>query len=204
MPRGGNRLEHSVLRAGDHTSRFYAARPSAGYQATPPRPIASVAAEREREPHVLAIPTRDWAIQVGAFANPALARAVAEGARAQAPDQLRSAAICAATDAQWRFGLVSRSPRPLVGECGVGRLLAPQPASIALRRGPAEPLLIAGPGFQLLSAARGGGPRHSAGAGTTGRRKRMRAPPAQRRLAISSAATTTSTSRGRPESMIMP
>jgi len=30
---------------------------------------------------------------VGAFANPGLARAVAEGARAQAPDQLRSAAL---------------------------------------------------------------------------------------------------------------
>ncbi len=44
-------------------------------------------------PHLLAIPTRNWAIQVGAFANPALARAVAEGARAQAPAQLRSAAL---------------------------------------------------------------------------------------------------------------
>ncbi len=43
--------------------------------------------------HLLAIPTRNWAIQVGAFANPRLARAVAEGARAQAPDQLRSAAL---------------------------------------------------------------------------------------------------------------
>ena len=38
-------------------------------------------------------PGGDWAIQVGAFANPGLARAVAEGARAQAPDQLRSAAL---------------------------------------------------------------------------------------------------------------
>jgi D-alanyl-D-alanine carboxypeptidase (penicillin-binding protein 5/6) len=37
--------------------------------------------------------TGDWAIQVGAFKTPALARAVAEGARAQAPDQLRSAAL---------------------------------------------------------------------------------------------------------------
>ncbi len=35
----------------------------------------------------------DWAIQVGAFANPALARAVAEGARAQAPSHLRSAVL---------------------------------------------------------------------------------------------------------------
>ena len=34
-----------------------------------------------------------WAIQVGAFKDPDLARAVAEGARAQAPDQLRSAAL---------------------------------------------------------------------------------------------------------------
>ena len=34
-----------------------------------------------------------WAIQVGAFKDPGLARAVAEGARAQAPDQLRSAAL---------------------------------------------------------------------------------------------------------------
>ena len=38
-------------------------------------------------------PGGEWAIQVGAFANPGLARAVAEGARAQAPDQLRSAAL---------------------------------------------------------------------------------------------------------------
>jgi len=35
----------------------------------------------------------DWAIQVGAFANPGLARTVAEGARAQAPEQLRSASL---------------------------------------------------------------------------------------------------------------
>lgn len=42
---------------------------------------------------MLAIPNRGWAIQVGAFANPGLARAVAEGARAEAPNQLRSAAL---------------------------------------------------------------------------------------------------------------
>ena len=35
----------------------------------------------------------EWGIQVGAFANPDLARAVAESARAEAPDQLRSAAV---------------------------------------------------------------------------------------------------------------
>jgi D-alanyl-D-alanine carboxypeptidase len=38
-------------------------------------------------------PVGGWAIQVGAFKNPGLARAVAEGARAQAPDQLRSAIL---------------------------------------------------------------------------------------------------------------
>jgi D-alanyl-D-alanine carboxypeptidase len=38
-------------------------------------------------------PAGGWAIQVGAFASPGLARTVAEGARAQAPDQLRSAAL---------------------------------------------------------------------------------------------------------------
>jgi D-alanyl-D-alanine carboxypeptidase len=38
-------------------------------------------------------PGGGWAIQVGAFASPGLARTVAEGARAQAPDQLRSAAL---------------------------------------------------------------------------------------------------------------
>ena len=43
--------------------------------------------------HVLRVPTRDWGIQVGAFASPGLARAVAEAARAQAPGQLRNAAI---------------------------------------------------------------------------------------------------------------
>jgi D-alanyl-D-alanine carboxypeptidase len=38
-------------------------------------------------------PGGGWAIQVGAFKSPDLARAVAEGARSQAPDQLRSAAL---------------------------------------------------------------------------------------------------------------
>jgi hypothetical protein len=48
-------------------------------------------------PHALpsrsAEPGGGWAIQVGAFATPGLARSVAEGARTQAPDQLRSAAL---------------------------------------------------------------------------------------------------------------
>jgi len=38
-------------------------------------------------------PGGDWAIQVGAFANPGLARSVAEGARAQAPHELHSATL---------------------------------------------------------------------------------------------------------------
>jgi hypothetical protein len=47
----------------------------------PPRPIHS------------AEPGGGWAIQVGAFKDPGLAHAVAEGARAQAPDELRAAAL---------------------------------------------------------------------------------------------------------------
>jgi hypothetical protein len=43
--------------------------------------------------HPAVAPGGDWAIQVGAFASPALARAVAEGARAQAPNELRAAAL---------------------------------------------------------------------------------------------------------------
>jgi len=38
-------------------------------------------------------PTGDWGIQVGAFASAGLARAVAEGARAEAPDELGGAAV---------------------------------------------------------------------------------------------------------------
>jgi D-alanyl-D-alanine carboxypeptidase len=56
------------------------------------RPVEVVGAATSGA-QVLRIPTRDWGIQVGAFASPALARAVAEAARAQAPGQLRSAAI---------------------------------------------------------------------------------------------------------------
>src|SRR5271170_3924572 len=62
----------------------------ASYQ--PATPIPSDAPDAA-SPHMLAIPNRGWAIQVGAFANPGLARAVAEGARAEAPNQLRSAAL---------------------------------------------------------------------------------------------------------------
>jgi hypothetical protein len=59
---------------------------SAGfYQPTTPSPRALPGRSAE--------PGGGWAIQVGAFASPSLARTVAEGARAQAPDQLRSAAL---------------------------------------------------------------------------------------------------------------
>jgi D-alanyl-D-alanine carboxypeptidase len=65
----------------------------ARYQPAPPPNRPTRWAAQAGADHLLAIPTRDWAIQVGAFANPRLARAVAEGARAEAPDQLRSAAL---------------------------------------------------------------------------------------------------------------
>jgi hypothetical protein len=59
----------------------------------------SAAIHQPATPSPRALPSRPtepgggWAIQVGAFASPGLARTVAEGARAQAPDQLRSAAL---------------------------------------------------------------------------------------------------------------
>ncbi|MGH7047224.1 MAG: lytic transglycosylase domain-containing protein [Stellaceae bacterium] len=58
-----------------------------------PPPDAQLATAPAPGAHVLAIPMHDWAIQVGAFTNPRLARAVAENARAQAPGQLGSAAL---------------------------------------------------------------------------------------------------------------
>ena len=63
------------------------ARPAASafHQPTAPSPRSL--------PSHSAEPGGGWAIQVGAFASPGLARTVAEGARAQAPDQLRSAAL---------------------------------------------------------------------------------------------------------------
>ncbi len=62
------------------------------------RPV-SAAIHRPPAPSPRSLPSRSaepggaWAIQVGAFANPGLARTVAEGARAQAPHELRSAAL---------------------------------------------------------------------------------------------------------------
>jgi len=61
--------------------------------AAPPQPPSRPAVPGGASPVPPASSGGGWAIQVGAFANPGLARAVAEGARAQAPDQLRSAAL---------------------------------------------------------------------------------------------------------------
>jgi D-alanyl-D-alanine carboxypeptidase len=64
------------------------------HPATPSPPTPTRSAAPGGQPPVQ--PTSSgggWAIQVGAFKDPDLARAVAEGARAQAPDQLRSAAL---------------------------------------------------------------------------------------------------------------
>ncbi len=67
---------------------------SAIYQPTPPAPrtapppVFEAGGLASRTPQ-----TGGWAIQVGAFSNPGLARAVAEGARSEAPDQLRGAAV---------------------------------------------------------------------------------------------------------------
>ena len=63
--------------------------------ATPPLrpPPSRTAAPRGPSPVQPASSGGGWAIQIGAFKDAGLARAVAEGARAQAPDQLRSAAL---------------------------------------------------------------------------------------------------------------
>jgi hypothetical protein len=58
-----------------------------------PQPASRSAAPGSASPFQPTSSGGGWAIQVGAFANPGLARAVAEGARAQAPEQLRSAAL---------------------------------------------------------------------------------------------------------------
>jgi hypothetical protein len=77
------------------------AAPAASPVVSPPartRP-ASAALHQPTTPSTRALPSHfaepggGWAIQVGAFASPGLARSVAEGARAQAPHELRSAAL---------------------------------------------------------------------------------------------------------------
>jgi len=68
--------------------------PAAAASSAPAAVLRQPAAPLPRQKPVFASEAHgDWAIQVGAFANPGLARAVAEGARAQAPDQLRSATL---------------------------------------------------------------------------------------------------------------
>jgi hypothetical protein len=62
-----------------------AATPAAYYRPGAPSP--------RQQPSHPAEPGGAWAIQVGAFASPGLARSVAEGARAQAPHELHSAAL---------------------------------------------------------------------------------------------------------------
>jgi D-alanyl-D-alanine carboxypeptidase len=61
--------------------------------AAPPQPASRSVAQGSPSPIQPALSGGGWAIQVGAFRSPDLARAVAEGARSQAPDQLRSAAL---------------------------------------------------------------------------------------------------------------
>jgi D-alanyl-D-alanine carboxypeptidase len=63
--------------------------PSAAAQPLP----AEKPAPPAQRPSPSAEPGGGWAIQVGAFKTPDLARAVAEGARSQAPNQLRAAAL---------------------------------------------------------------------------------------------------------------
>jgi D-alanyl-D-alanine carboxypeptidase len=75
-----------------------AAPAASGPELAPARPArvaaaATLARYRPSPHHVPALPVGDWAVQVGAFASPALARAVAEGARRQAPSQLRAATL---------------------------------------------------------------------------------------------------------------
>jgi cell division septation protein DedD len=60
------------------------------FPAATARPSEKPAPPPQRPSHAV---ESGWAIQVGAFANPGLARAVAEGARQQAPQQLHSAAL---------------------------------------------------------------------------------------------------------------
>lgn len=84
----------TLVAAAPIVPRVAPAQPLARARPAPPPDWPVVAAEPAGPaPHQLAIPVREWAIQVGAFANPTLARAVAENARAQAPGELRSAAL---------------------------------------------------------------------------------------------------------------
>ncbi len=67
-------------------------RPQQRFVLTPPPPPARPMLAVARVPGPGA-GGGDWAIQVGAFANPGLARAVAEGARTEAPQDLHTATV---------------------------------------------------------------------------------------------------------------
>jgi D-alanyl-D-alanine carboxypeptidase len=67
--------------------------PASLHEPTPrPKPIPP-ATRAGPSSFAAASPTGSWGIQIGAFKSPSLARAVAEGARAEAPAQLRSATL---------------------------------------------------------------------------------------------------------------
>ena len=100
--------------------------PPVGY-APPPvqsRPVLAIARAPVAAPvGAWAAPGGAWAIQVGAFANPGLARAVAEGAKAEAPDDLRSAGVALPPTTPfggsilYRARLVHLSAREASGAC---------------------------------------------------------------------------------------
>ena len=69
------------------------AQPLPAEKPAPPQKSSRPPAPGGTSPHPPASSGGDWAIQVGAFASQELARTVAEGARAQAPDQLHSAVL---------------------------------------------------------------------------------------------------------------
>jgi D-alanyl-D-alanine carboxypeptidase len=90
----------------------------------PPKPAGvGVSIGRHRPgPRHMPSPSRDWAIQVGAFASPGLARAVAEGARRQAPGELRYASLALPTtpfrrSILYRARLVHLSEREAADAC---------------------------------------------------------------------------------------
>jgi hypothetical protein len=85
----------------DPNAAFNPARPCHGAAVALPsttyRPASAALHQPSTGPRALpshsAEPGVGWAIQVGAFASPGLARTVAEGARTQAPHELRAAAL---------------------------------------------------------------------------------------------------------------
>ncbi len=83
-----------VASAGPAPFPAVATRPAHAEVSAAPRLLTAAAL---RSPAPAPVPEAAWAIQVGAFANPGLARAVAEGARAEAPDQLRTARVALPT-----------------------------------------------------------------------------------------------------------